>query len=71
MKLEPTGTCWCGCGQPTKPGRFFVQTHDRTAESAVIKVLFGDIAHFLAHHGFSDTGRNARQELTEWERQQS
>ena len=30
-KAQPVGRCWCGCGETTSEGRFFVQTHDGTA----------------------------------------
>ena len=50
--LEPTGQCFCGCGVATPPGRFFVATHDRTAEAAVIRERYGSIAAFVVHHGY-------------------
>jgi hypothetical protein len=57
---RPTGECWCGCGQPTSPGSFFVQTHDRKAESAVIKAEYGSIADFLAAHGYGPGAKKAK-----------
>lgn len=57
-KAEPTGTCWCGCGQATKPGRFFVQNHDRKAEAAVIRAEYGSIPNFLVAHGYDQNGKN-------------
>jgi hypothetical protein len=45
---QPTGRCFCGCHGTPKPGRFFIQTHDRKAESRIIRERFGDIATFVA-----------------------
>ena len=50
--LTPTDSCFCGCGGATKPGRFFVQTHDRVAETAVIREKYGSIAAFVVAHGY-------------------
>ena len=51
-QAEPNGKCWCGCGGSTKTGRFFVPTHDRKAEAALVKVEYGNIANMLAAHGY-------------------
>jgi hypothetical protein len=48
--VEPTGTCFCGCGRPTAPGRHFLPSHDRTAEAAVIREHYGSIAAFVSAH---------------------
>ncbi|WP_235009787.1 hypothetical protein [Mycobacterium sp. 3519A] len=45
---EPDGTCFCGCGEATSDGKFFVTSHDRRAESRAIRERFGDIATFVA-----------------------
>lgn len=50
--MEPTGKCFCGCGQETSGRAFFVQTHDRRAESKVIKAEYGSIADFVVAHGY-------------------
>ena len=50
--IEPTGKCFCGCGQVAKPGRYFVATHDRKAETKVIKDQYGSIADFVVAHGY-------------------
>ena len=50
--VTATGQCFCGCGGATKPGRFFVQTHDRVAETAVIREKYGSIAAFVVAHGY-------------------
>lgn len=65
-RLIPTGTCWCGCGQQTKIGSFFLSGHDRIAESAVVKMKYGGVAEFIAHHGYGPDGKNAREELAAW-----
>ena len=63
-RLLPTGVCWCGCGGQTKRlGSFFIQSHDRKAEAAVIRVEYGDLAHFVVEHGYGPGGKNAMQEL--------
>ena len=53
---QPTGECWCGCGERTKS--FFTPGHDKRAEDAVIKVEYGGIAPFLAAHGYGPSGKN-------------
>ena len=55
---QPTGQCWCGCGEKTNPRRFFRSNHDRKAESAVIELEYGGIAQFLAAHGYGPSGKN-------------
>jgi hypothetical protein len=62
-QLTPTGTCWCGCEQPTKAGAFFLTGHDKTAESAVIQVEYGSVAAFIVQHRYGPDGRNPRQAL--------
>ena len=52
-----TGSCYCGCGGRTNA--YFVATHDRIAESFVIKMEYGSIAAFLVAHGYGPTGRMA------------
>jgi hypothetical protein len=54
---EPTGHCWY-CGEPLRPGRFFCQTHDRKAEAAVIKTVYGGIPGLLLAHGYQPGGPN-------------
>ena len=63
-RLMPTGNCWCGCGGQTKRlGSFFIQSHDRRAEAAVIKLEFGTVAEFLVAKGYGPGGKNAMEEL--------
>ena len=50
--VEPTGSCYCGCGQATRQGRFFIPNHDRIAETKVIREEYGSIAAFVVAHGY-------------------
>jgi hypothetical protein len=45
--VHPNGTCFCGCGETPRRGKFFIVTHDRRAEARVIRERFGDIATFV------------------------
>jgi hypothetical protein len=65
-RLLPTGDCWCGCGQETTEGNFWMAGHDKFAEAAVINLKYKSVAEFLLDHGFGPRGRNARVELEEW-----
>lgn len=65
-RLLPTGECWCGCGESTSIGSFFLAGHDKVAESAVILVRYGGVPEFLMHHGFGPGGLNAREMLERW-----
>ncbi len=65
-RVFPNGTCWCGCGAETGSRSFFLQGHDKVAESAVIAVKYGGVAQFLEHHGFGPSGENARLALERW-----
>lgn len=49
--VAPTGWCFCGCGEVAAPGKFFVVTHDRKAESAIIREKYGSIAGLVVAHG--------------------
>lgn len=66
-RLMPTGFCWCGCGQETKRlGSFFVSTHDRKAEAAILEIQHkGSIAQFLVDMGYGPNGRNLMEALKE------
>lgn len=64
----PTGTCWCGCDEPVGRGAFFVSGHDKRAEAAVVKVVYGSVPDLLAKHDFGPNGtRNAAEELREYQ----
>ena len=56
---RPTGSCWCGCGEETKPNRFFLPGHDSTALFSAIRVEYGDVPGFLQAHGYGPGGKNA------------
>jgi hypothetical protein len=56
VRLIPTGECWCGCGKEVPVGAFFSPGHDKTAESRVIREVFGDVATFVAAFGYAPDG---------------
>lgn len=57
-RLLPTGTCWCGCGQETAIGAFFLPGHDKVAEAAVVLAEYGSVPAFLVSHGYAPGGKN-------------
>jgi hypothetical protein len=64
MKSPTSPTdCWCGCGERPGRGSRFRPGHDRFAESAVIRLVYGSVPQFIAQHGYGPGGRNLRQEL--------
>ena len=65
-RLIPDGKCWCGCGGDATIGKFFLPTHDRKAESMVIKMHYGSIAHFLNALGYGPGGKNLSDEYDRW-----
>lgn len=52
MKAEPTGPCWCGCGETT--GKYFHKGCDRKVEKALLEIIYGrgSIADVLAMLGY-------------------
>jgi hypothetical protein len=66
-RLIPTGECWCGCGAEVKVGAFFAQGHDKRAESAVVKTVYGSVPALLVAHGFGPDGKNADEELRRYQ----
>jgi hypothetical protein len=56
-RLLPTGECWCGCGAETRIGSFFLQGHDKTAESRAIELEYGSVPDFLYSLGFAPGGK--------------
>jgi hypothetical protein len=46
-----------------KVGAFFVQGHDKRAEAAIVKTVYGSVPALLVAHGFGPDGKNADQEL--------
>jgi hypothetical protein len=67
QRLIPTGECWCGCGEETSVGAFFVSGHDKRAESAVVKTVYGSVPALLVAHGFGPGGKNAAEELLRYQ----
>lgn len=61
--VMPTGECWCGCGEETSIGAFFLSGHDKRAESAIVKVEYGDVPSLLHEHGYGPGGKNAKEAL--------
>jgi hypothetical protein len=57
----PTGYCWCGCHAEISTRAFFVQGHDKVAESKVILAEYGSVADFLAALGYGPGGKNPRE----------
>jgi len=62
-RLIPTGDCWCGCGEETGVGAFFAPGHDKRAEAAVVKTVYGSVPELLIAHGFGPGGKSADLEL--------
>lgn len=51
--IQPTGKCWCGCGEATdKPEAFFLPGHDRKAEASLVREQYGSVAGLLDAHGW-------------------
>jgi hypothetical protein len=67
-RLIPTGECWCGCGEETGLGAFFVSGHDKRAEAAVVKIVYGNVPNLLVAHGFGPGEKNAAEELAEYQK---
>lgn len=66
-KLVPTGECWCGCGESVGRGAFFSPGHDKIAEAAVVKVVYGSVPDLLVAHDFGPSARNASEELRKYQ----
>jgi hypothetical protein len=64
----PTGDCWCGCGSEASRGAFFAPGHDKRAEAAVVKVIYGSVPQLLLAHGFGPDGRSASDALDEFQK---
>ncbi len=61
-RLRPTGFCMCGCGDVTKPSKFFVASHDSRAVWAALKDIYGNrdtSAVFISEHGYAPGGPRA------------
>lgn len=63
--LKPEGVCWCGCGESTTLGKFWIPGHDAKALRAIIDRDFGDTVDFL---DALDYGPGKRSAMTgEWQ----
>lgn len=51
LRPEPTGTCWCGCGNPVEEGAFFLPRHAPGAAQRAVVKHFGSVEVFLAMLG--------------------
>ena len=49
-KVAATGWCFCGCGDPTPPGIYWVPSHDRKGETRIIREHWGTIVDFVRAH---------------------
>jgi hypothetical protein len=57
----PQGVCYCGCGTPVGPSKFFVPTHDRIAEANLLAAEYGgSIANMLVAHDYGPGRKNLR-----------
>jgi len=65
-RLMPTGECWCGCGEATSIGAYFAAGHDKRAEAAIVKVVYGSVPELLIAHGYGPGGKNAAHALAEF-----
>jgi hypothetical protein len=53
VRALPQGVCYCGCGTPVGPNKFFVPTHDRIAEANLLAAEYdGSIANLIVAHGY-------------------
>lgn len=64
----PTGACWCGCGESVGRGAFFSSGHDKRAEAAIVKVVYGSVPDLLVAHGYGPGGKSAADELRRYQR---
>lgn len=52
-QVEPTGTCWCGCGEPVGDGSFFQSGHDKRVMSAILALCYsGSVPRLMTAHGY-------------------
>ena len=63
QRAQPSGECWCGCGERVPAGSFWVLSHDRKGEGMLVRLEYGSIADMLAAHGYGPNGRNLRDEF--------
>ncbi len=62
-RLLPTGECWCGCGFETAIGFFFLPSHDKVVNDAVISVEYGGVPWILVQRGYFRVSKNPKQEM--------
>ncbi|HLF43023.1 MAG TPA: hypothetical protein VJA46_05785 [Acidimicrobiia bacterium] len=67
QRTMPTGECFCGCGGATPVGSYFLQGHDRRAESRVIEMVYDSVVGFLVQHGYGPGGKNVHLDYEAWE----
>ena len=68
-QLQPTGECWCGCGDRASRGAFFAPGHDKRAEAAIVKVEYGSVPDLLMKHGYGPGGKNASEALRRYQQE--
>jgi hypothetical protein len=57
----PTGLCFCDCGEPTKPGSYFNQGHDKRVEQLLNRIeKAGSIVERLVLAGYGPGGKSLR-----------
>ena len=63
---QPTGYCYCGCGNTVGYGRYFAAGHDKTAEAAFLAIHHeGTVAQMLHAHGYRGVAdRNEKSSVT-------
>jgi len=49
---QPTGYCWCGCGQRVGKDAYWIPGHDADAVEEIIKRHFGRRADFVLMCGY-------------------
>lgn len=53
-EVEPTGVCWCGCGEAIGAGSFFKAGHDKRVVSAIMALHYSDsVPRWMTTHGYS------------------
>ncbi len=70
QRIFPTGECFCGCGAETSIRSYFLQGHDRRAESKVREMEYGPVVNFLARHGYGPGEKNVQDAYEAWQAHQ-
>lgn len=59
---EPTGECFCGCGEKVSEGAYFVTGHDKHATDYLDRILHdGGKAQRVVDHGYGPNRRNLKE----------